>query len=199
MSPPDELLDYLEQLGTDETEHTHGSLREHLRGTYALLAGWGASEETCLAGLFHSIYGTEKFKTTTIPLDQRDNVRHRIGDEAERLVYLYAVLLRSSLYTNLERGWPYSLDLRDETSIPIDLDDMVSLTTLDFANRLEQTHGPLNDDHLVTYERAVPLLPAPAVVELRALQARHVPLGRRSRKLARRIPGLRALKSALKN
>ena len=83
---------YLEQLGTDETEHTHGSLREHLRGTYALLAGWGASEETCLAGLFHSIYGTEKFKTTTIPLDQRDNVRHRIGDEAERLVYLDAVL-----------------------------------------------------------------------------------------------------------
>ena len=40
----DGLLDYLESVGADATAHTHGSLREHLKGTYDLLAGWGAPE-----------------------------------------------------------------------------------------------------------------------------------------------------------
>ena len=38
----DGLLDYLESVGANGTAHMHGSLREHLQGTYDLLAGWGA-------------------------------------------------------------------------------------------------------------------------------------------------------------
>ncbi len=192
----DALLDFLTAVGTHETAHSHGSLREHLRGTYDLLGGWEAPERVCLAGLFHSVYGTERFQTTTIRLEDRSDVRSRIGDDAERLVYLYAVLRRASLYANLDRGWPYAVETLDGRSESLTREEFVDLMTLDLANRLEQTHGPLADGDRVVYRTAVPLLPAAAVAELGSLPAhRHATADARA--LARRVPGARRLKRLL--
>lgn len=193
----DELLDYLESVGTDAIEHTHGTLRAHLRGTYDLLAGWGSPEPVCLAGLFHSVYGTEKFQITTIPLEERSGVRERIGTQAERLVHLYALLRRTSLYENLDRGWPYSVALRDGGRESLTGDEFVGLMTLDLANRLEQTHGPLGDSDRATYSKAIPVLPAAGVELLRPFLDRRARSPRSARAALRAVPGARRLKRAL--
>jgi hypothetical protein len=114
-------------------------------------------------------------------------------------VYRYALLRRSSLYANLDRGWPYTLELRDGSSVALEVSELVDLMTLDFANRLEQTHGPLDDDDLLTYAKAVPLLPALAVRAFRELRDRPVPMKQRAHKLARRVPGLRTVKRRLQH
>jgi len=193
----DDLLDYLESVGTEETEHTHGSLRAHLRGTYDTLARWGCPEPVCTAGLFHSVYGTEKFQKTTIPLDERSAVQTRIGLESERLVHLYALLRRASLYENLDRGWPYAVALRDDRSEPLSREEFVGLITIDIANRLEQTPGVLGEADCTTYRKAIPLLPHPAVIELGAVLARPRPRLEGVRNRVRRIPLLRRFKRAL--
>jgi hypothetical protein len=193
----DDLLDFLESVGTEETEHTHGSLRSHLRGTYDTLAHWGCPEAVCRAGLFHSVYGTEMFQKTTIPLDERSAVQTRIGLESERLVHLYALLRRASLYENLDRGWPYAVALRDDSSEPLSREEFVGLMTIDVANRLEQTHGPLGDADRTIYRKAIPLLPQLAVTDLGTALAHSRPRLEGLRALARRVPMLRRLKRAL--
>lgn len=57
----------------------------HLLGTYKILKKWNKPEYVCLAGLHHSVYGTEYFKFHT-PYT-RDYVKKIIGEQAENLVY----------------------------------------------------------------------------------------------------------------
>lgn len=52
---------------TGTMQHSGNNPLEHLLGTYTILRGWNAREALCDAGLFHSLYGTESYKETTIP------------------------------------------------------------------------------------------------------------------------------------
>lgn len=196
-------LALLEQVGAVDTEHPSGTLLEHLQGTYELLERWSCPEHLCLAGLYHSVYGTETFRTQTIPLNARDEVRNAIGEQAEEVAYLYCVIRRASLYANLERGAPYSVEDREGSRIPLrGVEQLADLMTLDLANRIEQLDDVrysalvLERDRRV-YERAAPLLPAAAVAALRTafprrsaveLAARRVlaPARRRLRRLTSR-------------
>ena len=54
-------------------------------------------EEVCLAGLFHSIYGTEGFQGLILGLEQRADVAEIIGERAERCVFFNCVMDRDSL------------------------------------------------------------------------------------------------------
>ena len=81
----------LGQAKADHLRHSGRSLYDHLCGTHDLLRGFGASPDVCTAGLFHSIYGTRHFRKAAWPLDDRAMIRFMIGDEAEFLVYLFAV------------------------------------------------------------------------------------------------------------
>ena len=47
-------------------------------------------------GMFHSIYGTERFQGFTLPLERRGEVRDLIGERAERLAYLNCAMDRAS-------------------------------------------------------------------------------------------------------
>jgi|AntAceMinimDraft_12_1070368.scaffolds.fasta_scaffold373654_1 hypothetical protein len=40
----------------------NGALDAHLAGVRRVLHAWGAGDDVCDAGLFHSIYGTEGFQ-----------------------------------------------------------------------------------------------------------------------------------------
>jgi hypothetical protein len=51
----------------------------------------------CDAGLFHSVYSTERYELKAIPLSMRDEVRQLIGDEAESLVGLFCMMRRKTL------------------------------------------------------------------------------------------------------
>ena len=116
---------FLEAHGTKQTPHgtrmgdlAHGSFDDHLRGTCDVLERWCVvlcrsplyvpdsdtwyssrhyPEEVCLAGLFHSIYGTEGFQGLILGLEQRAEVAEIIGERAERCVFFNCIMDRDSL------------------------------------------------------------------------------------------------------
>lgn len=84
-----ELRDYLiGVLSADKTKHSGRSLFEHLKGVHDLLRDWDNDRDVCLAGLFHSVYGTHTFKHKS--LDDRSKLVAMIGTRAEYLVHLFA-------------------------------------------------------------------------------------------------------------
>ena len=91
------LVDHLEQLtqlGAARVSHKNGTLLQHLEGTWSLLRDWGNPEAICLAGLYHSVYGTGGFEQQSVPLEERPRIAGLIGTEAERLVYLFGACER---------------------------------------------------------------------------------------------------------
>ncbi len=90
------LTNFLVGMGVEEIPHTAKSYLAHLIAVYRLLESHGFSLDACRAGMFHSIYGTEKFQGFTLPLARRGEVRALIGDRAERLAYVNCAMDRSS-------------------------------------------------------------------------------------------------------
>jgi len=95
--------DYLRDLGTDQVPHSgDGAFLAHLIGVHRDLEAWGCDEDVCVGGLFHSIYGTEKFRRFSLPLERRGEVRQLIGERAERLAYLNSAMDRPSFDSLVE-------------------------------------------------------------------------------------------------
>jgi hypothetical protein len=92
----DELVAFLAAEGTEGVAHTQGSFLHHLIAVYRDLEKWGCDEELCRAGMFHSIYGTEKFRKFALPIERRDEVQTLIGRRAELLAYCNCVMDRAS-------------------------------------------------------------------------------------------------------
>tara|TARA_Y100000296_G_scaffold77893_1_gene99937 strand:- start:550 stop:951 length:402 start_codon:yes stop_codon:yes gene_type:complete len=86
----EQKIDFLKNLDADKTEHTGGTLLEHLIGVHDILKEWNVSEHIQDAGLFHSVYGTTYFKEQ-ITMD-RDTVCELIGNDAEKLVYIFCMI-----------------------------------------------------------------------------------------------------------
>src|SRR5260370_25837111 len=82
-----QLTDFLIGLGVEQVGHTHKSYLAHLIGVYRDMESEGCTEEVCRAGMFHSIYGTEKVQRFALPLAPRPEGRPLIGERAERLAY----------------------------------------------------------------------------------------------------------------
>jgi hypothetical protein len=189
-------LHLLEEIGAEDTEHPSGTLLQHLQGTYGYLERWGCPPAVCLAGLYHSVYGTDVFQTVTLRPEARGRVAAEVGAEAENLAYLYCALRRDSLYRNLEVGGPpYRVESRlDGEAIELEgRDQYADLLTIDLANRLEQmprsrwSRERFADDRR-RYEAAAPLLPPRAVEDLRRQPAPSA-AARVARRLARRLLG----------
>jgi hypothetical protein len=87
----------LNQIGADKTQHSKGTLKSHLMGTYQILQNKKQNIDVCLAGLFHSVYGTSIF--TYSSTSDRDAVRAVIGETAERLVWLFCNLDRPACWS----------------------------------------------------------------------------------------------------
>jgi hypothetical protein len=90
------LTDFLVDLGIEKVGHTKKTYLAHLIAVYRILEAQGFSEELCQAGMFHSIYGTERFRGFTLPLERRSEVRGLIGERAERLAYTNCAMDRAS-------------------------------------------------------------------------------------------------------
>jgi hypothetical protein len=90
------LTDFLTGMGIEQVPHTHKSYLAHLIAVFRSLESQGCPEDVCRAGMFHSIYGTEKFQGFTLPLERRGEVRALIGDRAEYLSYLNCAMDRAS-------------------------------------------------------------------------------------------------------
>jgi hypothetical protein len=90
------MTEFLLGMGVEDVPHTDKSYLAHLIAVYRILEGQGYPQDVCRAGMFHSIYGTEKFQGFTLPLSRRDEIRALIGDRAERLAYLNCAMDRTS-------------------------------------------------------------------------------------------------------
>jgi (p)ppGpp synthase/HD superfamily hydrolase len=134
-----ELTDYLRALGTDKVPHSKTPFLAHLIGVYRDLKEWGCEEPLVLAGLFHSIYGTEAFQGFYLPLSKREEIRELIGARAERLAYVNCALTRESLDASLAAGGPPRLwDRFEDRPLEVTEEEFTDLITLHLCDRLEQ-------------------------------------------------------------
>ncbi|HZN33378.1 MAG TPA: hypothetical protein VFB80_06140 [Pirellulaceae bacterium] len=92
-----QLTDFLVEQGIEQIAHTQKNYLAHLISVYKLMEASGYGEELCRAGLFHSIYGTEKFQGFKLPLTRRAELAEMIGSRAERLAYWNCQMDRASL------------------------------------------------------------------------------------------------------
>lgn len=129
------LIAFLEEQQANRTRHSGRMLLDHLVGTHDLLRSWGANETVCLAGLFHSIYGTHRFLHQSWPLSQRDTIRALIGVDPETLVYLFCVTNRPRAFINND-GTIY--DHYRQKSVPLPRAALHDLLEIEAANLLEQ-------------------------------------------------------------
>lgn len=81
-------VDVLRKLASS-IPHSKTSLFNHLYNTYKILKSHGASEDVCLAGLYHSVYGTEFYSRLQLG---REEVKNIIGESAEKLVFEFCSL-----------------------------------------------------------------------------------------------------------
>jgi len=109
-----QLTDFLVQLGIEKIPHTDKSYLAHLIGVHQLMKSHGLDEHLCLAGLFHSIYGTEKFQGFKIAIDRRADLEQLIGPRAERLAYWNCMMDRVTLDEQLAQlDGPYRIRNRE--------------------------------------------------------------------------------------
>jgi hypothetical protein len=97
------LTEFLVGLGIESIPHTGKNYLGHLVNVYRLMEANGCTEELCCAGMFHSIYGTERFQGFKLPLERRVEVRGLIGERAERLAYLNCAMDRASFDRALDQ------------------------------------------------------------------------------------------------
>jgi (p)ppGpp synthase/HD superfamily hydrolase len=81
------VIEFLLDNDADENAHSGRNLLDHLLGTAELLMEWECDKDLVLAGLCHSIYGTDSYHTVTIDPSRRDEVRALIGEKAEKLAW----------------------------------------------------------------------------------------------------------------
>jgi hypothetical protein len=91
----------IERAHADAVKHSGRSLYDHLCGTHALLEQWSNREPVCTAGLFHSLYGTNRFRHKSWPLTDRATIRELIGERAEELAYFFCTRDRPWEFFNM--------------------------------------------------------------------------------------------------
>lgn len=135
-----DLTDFLVKLGIGELAHTEKSYLGHLVALYRDLGDWGCDEAVRRAGMFHSIYGTQKFQGFTLPLERRGEVRALIGERAERLAYLNCALFRPSLDAAVLRGVPphQVIDRLTDETVELSREDFDDLCRVHLCDWLEQ-------------------------------------------------------------
>ncbi|MBI3462990.1 MAG: hypothetical protein HY000_08005 [Planctomycetes bacterium] len=135
-----DLTRFLLELGTDAVDHTERNFLAHLIGVYHYLKRWGCDEEVCRAGMFHSIYGTQKFQRFALPLARRGEIQRLIGERAERVAYVNCAMDRETFdRAALTHSAPYQI--RDRiTGLTLELSsaDFEDLCRVHLADWLEQ-------------------------------------------------------------
>ena len=128
----------LEELGAHVTSHSRRTLLVHLQGTHDLLEEWGNPPAVCLAGLFHSIYGTYIFDKQSADMSMRARIRDAIGPDAERLVYVFCVTDRRCFYEHLGESRFYLRDIVHDCDLELDRDALAALIEIEVADVVDQ-------------------------------------------------------------
>jgi hypothetical protein len=134
------MTDFLVALGTEQIAHTQKNYLAHLINVYKMIDAAEFDEHLCRAGLFHSIYGTEKFQAFKLPLERRADLAALIGDRAERLAYWNCLMDRASLDAVLaQENDSYLLRNRESGEImPLSRRELDDLCCVHLFDWLEQ-------------------------------------------------------------
>jgi hypothetical protein len=100
----DAAVSFMKSREADRTDHSGGDLLSHLQATADLLHSWGNTDDVCLAGLCHAVYGTEGFQRSMLDVSQRNALKEVIEPEAEALVYFYASAERNTFCPSITLG-----------------------------------------------------------------------------------------------
>lgn len=174
-----DVLAFLRSYPGVNVRHSGTTLVGHLDGVRQKLEEWQCRPAVCLAGLFHSVYGTEFFRRQTIPIAERPLVRDVIGEEAEELAYQFCTLQTKAFVDEVGR-----FATRSAQGDPGGMASSLSPVSLDLlhvfvANWLEQLPRT-RADRRTTYAgflKAVrPLLLPLAAEEVEALYGFDTPL-----------------------
>ena len=139
------LKAYLLSLGTSNIAHTNGDFLSHLVGVYHYLEQWGCSERVMLAGLFHSLYGTQAFQNFSLSKENRHEIRALIGESAERLVFIYCAMTYKSMRASvLSDGKPQLWDRFSDRPLDVTEQEFTDILWIKLADILEQ-EARLND------------------------------------------------------
>ena len=139
------MTDFLVGIGIEQVPHTQKSYLAHLIAVFRDLESLGCPEDVCRAGMFHSIYGTEKFQGFTLPLDRRDEVRDLIGERAEYLAYLNCAMDRAILRSRPRTAGRALSDsstaspARRSRSCSIDFDDLCRVHLVDWLEQVPRS------------------------------------------------------------
>src|SRR6266487_7010918 len=103
---------FLRAAHTDGMPHSERGLLDHLLGTRQLLVDWRARLAVCDAGLFHSVYSTEHYAPTAVPISMRAGVQQLVGAETESLAWLFCVMRRETFDQNRLRHGEFTVQHR---------------------------------------------------------------------------------------
>lgn len=141
--PAAQLIDFLHSLGTAEIDHSGHDFLTHLKAVHDLLEKHDAGPELAAAGLFHSIYGTEKFQGFSLPLTERERVRSLIGERAEFVAWLNCIMDRGTFDAAISAALAgeRTLSINDRSGNPpieLTVDQLRDLATVHLFDWLEQ-------------------------------------------------------------
>lgn len=133
------LTDFLVSLGTDTVPHSGNQFLAHLIGVHKDLQLWGCGRDVCRAGLFHSVYGTQRFQDFCLPLERRSELQELLGQQAEHLAYLNCAMHRPTMDAEIfdENSTRYVDRLTNEQR-DLSRSDFDDLCTIQVCDWLEQ-------------------------------------------------------------
>lgn len=131
---------FLVELGLEQIGHTEKTYLGHLIALHRDLQKWGCDDDVCYAGMFHSIYGTQRFQGFKLPLERRGEVRTLIGERAEQLAYLNCAMYRPSFDEVVQRGTPPFVitDRLTNEQVELSREDFDDLCRIHLCDWLEQ-------------------------------------------------------------
>ena len=131
-------LGLLDELRTDDSPHSKRTLRTHLLGTLQYLRDWGLDEPVAVAGLFHSIYGTQSYTRQSTSLDDRHEMRARMGERAERLAWQFCVADPGGFFYEVDKRSPRLWNHIEHRLFETTAEDLKDLIDVEIANLIQQ-------------------------------------------------------------
>jgi len=126
-----------DNLKADTIPHTDRTLFDHLCNVEKILRICRCEEYVCLAGLYHSVYGTSAFKNKLI--SDRKNIKEVIGNDAEKLVWIFCSIKRPVC-------WNHGTKLRlldNKRVLNVSEKTLHDLHMIESANLIDQRNPPI--------------------------------------------------------
>lgn len=134
--PDSNIMHFLNDIGAAGTSHHAGrSLSEHLLSTWNLLSDWELNDAVRVAGLCHSVYGTDAFDTACLQPADRPRVIAVIGEKAENVSFVFGAMQREDFLDDPESN--FVISRFDQSKIKISNVEKTAICDILLANEMD--------------------------------------------------------------